>query len=284
MNRIAIVIFFAAILAGCTSMDFDSGMMEPAYRQSGMAMEAPAAYYDGGSYAEDNYVIKEGSITLKVSEGTLEAKIEELKENLEYEGAKITDINYYEYGERLQYMLTVKVPPNRFESINDMLKYVGEVKSMSVNLEDVTQQYTDLETRIKNKDIELGRLYELYNKSDDVEDLLAVEREVSRVETELELLKQQEEWLSSRIDLSTITITIYEEKPAGDQLIMPLEGLGKLFFASIAVAITIIVGLVGLLLPVAVIVGILWLVYKKLFANKKAKAKEPEHRTIPPPS
>lgn len=286
MNRIAIVFVFMALLAGCTGMLMDEGSSGVAYRENSAAM-APAAYpveSYGGDYAEESYVVKEGSITLRVPEGTLETKVEELKDDLVYEGADITDVYYNEYGERLQYVITVKVPPAKFESINDMLKEAGEVKGMSVNLEDVTQQYVDLETRIRNKEIELGRLYELYNKSDDVEDLLAVEREVSRVETDLELLKQQKDYLSSRVELSTITITIYEDKPASEQLILPLEDLGKLFFGAIAVAITLIVGLAGFLLPIAIVVGLLWFGYKKLFTKRKTGVKEPKHKKIPPPS
>ena len=283
MDRIAIVFVFVALLAGCTAMETGMGV-EPVYRQSGMAVDAPAAYPADSSYVGENYVIKEGSITLKVPEGTLESKVEDLKGDLVYQGAEITDIRYNEYGDRLQYTLTVKVPPAKFESINDMLKEAGEVKGMSVNLEDVTQQYVDLETRIRNKEIELGRLYELYNKSEDVEDLLAVEREVSRVETELELLKQQKDRLSSRVELSTIVITVYEDKPASEQLILPLEDLGKLFFGAIAVAITLVVGLAGFLLPIAIVIGLLWFGYKKLFANKTPRPKEPKHKKIPPPS
>ncbi|MFZ5501233.1 MAG: DUF4349 domain-containing protein, partial [Candidatus Micrarchaeota archaeon] len=143
MNRIAIVFVFVALLAGCTAIELGDTDAVSSYEKA-MAPAAPAAY-DGGS-ASGSYVVKEGSITLKVPEGTLEARVETLKDDLNRQGAEVTNIAYNEYGERLQYTTTIKVPPAKFESISDMLKEAGEVKGMSVSLEDVTQQYTDLET------------------------------------------------------------------------------------------------------------------------------------------
>ncbi len=261
----------------------------PSYGGTGVSKEAlapssaPAYYAD--SYEEGQYVTKEGSITIKVPEGTLQSKFDAMKGELEGEGAQTSNIVYSEYSTRKQYTLTVKVAPSKFDAISEMLKSVGEVKDMSVHLEDVTKQYTDLETRISNKEVELGRLYSLYNMSDNVSDLLQVEREVTRVETELELLKGEKQYLESRIERSTIAITLYEEKPASTQLTLPLESLGQWFFTAVAAAISLIVVGAGFLLPIALVAGILWFAYKRLFgAKKKGGPKGPEHSKIPPPS
>ncbi|MEW6035535.1 MAG: DUF4349 domain-containing protein [Candidatus Micrarchaeota archaeon] len=273
---LAFMLFFgcAGIIGTESSPSYNGGAVREAL--------APTYAAGGADYSAQKYVTKEGTITLKVPEGALESRVEGIKSDLESEGADLSNVVYNEYSDRKQYTLTVKVAPSKFESINDMLKEAGEVKGMSVQLEDVTQQYTDLDTRIKNKEVELGRLYKLYNQSDNVSDLLAVEREVTRVETELELLKGQKDYLSSRVERSTITITIYEEKPASSSLTLPLEGLAALFFTAIAAAITLIVGLAGFLLPIAVVVGLVWLAYTKL-AGKKKGPKAPEHSKIPAP-
>jgi SMC interacting uncharacterized protein involved in chromosome segregation len=252
----------------------------PSYGSGGKMMES--VDYSSAPAMMDRQIVKEGAITLKVPAGTLDTRVDELKTSLRSQGAEITDVRYNEYGERFQYTITIKVPPTKFETINEMLKQAGEVKGMSVSLEDVTEQYVDLDTRIRNKEVELSRLYDLYNKSDNVSDLLAVEKEVTRVETELELLKTTKERLSSRIERSTITIDIYEEKPAGEQLTNPLEGVGQLFFGALAAGIMVIVGLAGFLLPLIVIIVLLYLAYTRVFAKKRGP-KEPEHKKIPPP-
>ncbi len=282
MNRVVVFSLLACILMfGCMGV-----MEEGAYESGGMGMAREAlapAYPASDSYSEGQYVTKEGSMTIKVPEGTLQDRFDEMKGNLSSEGAQTSDIRYTEYGNRRQYTMVVKVAPSKFDRINEMLKGIGEVKDISVQLEDVTKQYTDLDTRIKNKEVELERLYKLYNMSDNVSDLLSVEREVTRVETELELLKQQKQYLVSKVERSTIAITIYEEKPASTQLTMPLESLGQWFFTAVAAAISLIVVAAGFLLPIALVALLLWHGYKRFFRGKKARPKQPEHSKIPEP-
>lgn len=277
-NFVVLFALVALLTAGCLGQElsgYDSGYQGVSENYRAVA-GAPA------SAADAQYVTKESDITIRVSEGTLQAKFNATRNMLRDSGAQLSGVNYNEYGDRKEYRMTVKVPPAKFDSINDQLKAVGEVKDMSVTLEDVTRQYTDLDTRIKNRELELDRLYVLYNRSDNISDLLSVEREITRVETELELLKQEKQYLVSRVELSTITVAIYEEKPATQQITPSLEGLGSLFFGALALAISVVVALAGFLLPFLLAVAALWFVYRKI-RGKEAKPRKPEHGQIPPP-
>jgi len=273
LKKLAILALFAAFLMfGCM------GLGETDTSSGGVALNRPALApaitktlsesSSSDSVSQAQYVTKTGQITIKVPEGALEDKFAQMKTKLLAEGAQMSDIRYNEYSDQKQYTLTVKVQPERFDRINEMLKTIGEVKGLSVQLEDVTKQYVELDLRIKNREIELERLYDLYNKSDNVSDLLAVEREITRVESDLEILKQEKESLVSQVERSTIAITIYEEKPAADKLTIPLEELGALFFGAMAAAITVIVGLTGFVLPLAVVFALLWFAYKKIRGKK----------------
>jgi len=287
LRNFAIIVFLAALLAfGCLGQEgsagVSSGGSDSDIRYAMTSLSGGSSESAAPAASEGQYMTKEGSITLKVAEGTLETKFSDIKDALRSEGADVSDVSYSEYGNRKQYTLTVKVAPSKFDSVNAMLQQMGEVKDLSVQLEDVTQQYVDLDTRIKNREIELERLYELYNKSTKVTDLLDVEREITRVETDLEILKQQKQYLVSKVERSTIRITAYEDKPASQQLTLSLEGLGQMFFAAMAAAVTLVVLAVGFLLPFAIVVGILWLLYKAFRGNKTAKPRQPEHSRIPP--
>jgi len=272
--RLITVMLVSALLTfGCMGVLEDGGAASVS--PSGVYREALApAQYDNaagsGAYgAAVQYVAKEGSITLKVPEGSLESSYDDMKAGLLSEGAQISDIRYSEYGDRKQYTMTVKVAPSKFESISDKLKEYGEVKDISVSLEDVTRQYVDLDTRIQNKEVELSRLYGMYNKSEKISDLLSVERELTRVATELELLKGQKQYLDSRVLRSTIAISLYEEKPATSQLTNPLENLGALFFGALAAAITLMVVAAGFLLPLALALGLLYIAVARLWKKKQ---------------
>jgi len=263
-----VMLLLAVGLFGCLGIGENTGFDGTSSRDSGFAAApsmAPNPIYGvaGSGASNGQYVTKAGTISIRVPEGTLKAKFEDMQAKLKSGGAELGDITYNEYSDRKTYSLTVKVVPDKFESMLTTLQTVGEVKDLSVSLEDVTKQYTDLDIRIKNKEIELKRLQDLYDRAANVSDLLGVESELSRVETELELLKQSKDYLTSRIQKSTINITLYEETPATQQFTVSLEGLAGLFFGAMAAAVMLVVGSIGFLLPLVVVLALLWFVYKK---------------------
>ncbi len=277
MKALGAFIILAVLLFGClgTQTSSSQAMLEKA--------QVSPAYAPGGGTAAGQVVTQEGFITLKVPEGTLEQSFSQMKSTLDGQGAQTSDISYNEYSDRKQYTLTVKVPPSKFDAISNALKGMGEVKDMSVQLQDVTRQYNDLDTQITNKQLELQRLQALYNQSENVSDLLAVETQLTRVQTELDSLQQQKQVLVSQVELSTIVITMYEDKPATSQLSLSLESLGAMFFGALAAAITLLVLAVGFLIPIAIVAGALWLAYKAVFGTKRGGPRPPEHKKIPPP-
>ncbi len=275
LKTLGAFIILSLLLFGCigtqssTSGAMLKAQVSPAY--------APAP---GGT---GQVVTQQGYITLRVPEGTLEQRFSDMKTALENQGAQTSDIAYNEYSDRKQYSITVKVPPSKFDDINTALKGMGEVKGMSVQLQDVTQQYNDLDTQISNKQIELQRLQALYNQSANVSDLLAVESQLTRVQTELDSLQQQKQALVSQVEMSTIVITMYEDTPATSQLSLSLEGLGSMFFGALAAAITLLVLAVGFLIPIAIVAVVIWAAYMAVAGRKKGGPKPPEHKKIPPP-
>ncbi len=258
------------MLFGCMGLDGTSTSFAPSTQSKsgataaypGMPVSEVAPMVPSAAPYPDQLVTKISSATVKVPEKTLEARYQGLRSMLGSEGAQVADVQYNEYSDRIQYSITVKVPPTRFESILAKLKDYGEVKDLSVSVEDVTKQYTDLNTRIRNKEIELERLQSLYDASGNISDLLQVERELARVESELELLKGEKQYLESRIAKSTITIRIYEEKPATTSLGVTFDSLAQAFFGAMAGAVMIIAISAGFLLPGIIVILVSWFIWK----------------------
>ena len=255
-----------------------SGALTP----SESAPSAPNA----GSGTSSNlvYQTKEGSITLKVPEATLETKLSDVKAMLANNGATVQDIRYYESDTRKEYDVTIKVDPSKFDTITTKLADYGTVKDLSVSIADVTKQYQDLDTQINNSQIELDRLTSLYNRTDNISDLLDIEREITRVETNLDMLKGEKQYLVSRIEKASITIVIYEDKPASTQLTLPLEGIGALFFGALGAALTLLVLAAGFLVPIAIVIWAIWWIFKKIRGGGgSSRPRKSEHSQIPPP-
>ncbi len=106
---------------------------------------------------------------------------------------------------------TVRVPVERFDSFVASVIRFGEVQQNHVDSQDVTQEYYDLDARITNKQQEEKRLQKHLDESTGkLEDILAVEREITRVRGEIEQAQGRIRYLGNLASLSTVTITATE--------------------------------------------------------------------------
>lgn len=108
--------------------------------------------------------------------------------------------------------ITVRVPRERFEDALAAIEKVGDVLHRDVTAEDVTDQYTDLEIRIKNARAMQTRLKQLLEKAA-VKEALDIEKELARVTEELELMEGKLKLLKDKIAYSTITV-VFEGRGA----------------------------------------------------------------------
>jgi hypothetical protein len=99
-----------------------------------------------------------------------------------------------------------------------------------VNVRDVTEQYADLEIRLKNAEAVRQRLEALLAKAGKVEDALAVERELERITQAIEQMKGRLRLLSELVAFSTITAN-FQARPrdqVGSETRLPFPWLGEL--------------------------------------------------------
>jgi|GEM_PF-2667017 hypothetical protein len=221
-------------------------------------------------YDEGSKVIKSGSINIEVPSNTIESKYEELTAKLKLKKVEIVDLQYSEYTYEKRYSLTIKVLPDEFDSIVDDVKTIGAIKSANTNIEDVTEQYTDIERRIAHKEIQLNRLYELYNQTGTVTELLELEREISRVEYEYESLIANKLYYDKKIDKSTIVIYLTEKKFETESTIEDtFSSLIPLFLTTLSFGLMFIIGSIGFLIPFLIIVILVKIIWD--YTPKKSK-------------
>lgn len=103
--------------------------------------------------------------------------------------------------------LVIRVPASKFEDILKRIEKLGDVLHRNVAAEDVTEQYMDVEVRLKNARAVRDRLQALLEKATKVEESLAIEKELTRVGTEIETLEGKLKYLKDRVAFSTITVT-----------------------------------------------------------------------------
>lgn len=106
--------------------------------------------------------------------------------------------------------ITLRVPQQKYAATLDAICKLGRLLSKSEEGEDVTEEYVDLQSRLRNLKREEEAFLTVLGKSSRITDILAVERELSRVRGEIETSEGRIKYLRDRIDLATITVSLSE--------------------------------------------------------------------------
>jgi hypothetical protein len=107
----------------------------------------------------------------------------------------------------------LRVPVDEFEDFVQAVAGLGVPQKNSTDSQDVTEEYYDLDTRIKNKKVEEERLRKHLDQSTGkLDEILAVERELSRVRGEIEQQEGRLRLLANLAALTSVTVTIQEIK------------------------------------------------------------------------
>ncbi len=102
--------------------------------------------------------------------------------------------------------IVFRVPVGRFHALLAKFEALGEVASRRVNARDVTQRYSDIKVRLEAAKAVLERLKALLAKAKNVQESLAIERQMARVIVKIERFKGQLKYLRHHASLSTISL------------------------------------------------------------------------------
>ncbi len=166
--------------------------------------------------------------------------------------------------------MVLRIPQAEFENTLAGIKAIGTVKSASTQGEDVTEQYVDLQAQKTSYQNQLAQYNVIMKQSTRVEDIIKVQEQIDRVQTELNRLEGQLKYLNSRIDLSTISVSLQEPEPVGGDT-------GHNFVATINEGIAGFFGMIDALIvlfftliPIIILGGIGYAIYRWKKGNKPA--------------
>lgn len=105
--------------------------------------------------------------------------------------------------------LVIRVPAAQFNQVMEAIRAVGtRVTQEKTTGQDVTEEFIDLEARIKNQKALEAQFIEIMKRAGKVEDALSVQRELAEVRTEIEKLEGRRRFLENQASLSTINVTL----------------------------------------------------------------------------
>lgn len=161
--------------------------------------------------ALERKIIKEGEIDFQTSDinetkSTINRVVSELDGYISKEEAA-------DYSGRLEHHLTIRIPATKFDSLLIRISSnIIKLDRKSINVLDVTAEFIDVEARVKTKKELQNRYKEILQKANKVEEILAVEKEMSLLGTVIESLEGQMKYMKDRIAYSTLNVTYYEKR------------------------------------------------------------------------
>jgi hypothetical protein len=291
---IALIVVCIAIVAaaGCmgfptagfdpssTSQDMSNGRLQSeskvAYSGNPASMPVPTGTpAQSGSVTSgiETKIIKTAYLTIEVID--VPGSVETLKNLASQKGGYVSSTNIQKnYNDHLSGSVILRVPAAEFENTLTGVKAIGTVKSVSSQGQDVTEEYVDLQAQKISYQNQLTQYNEIMKKAVKVEDVITVQQQIDRVQTELNRLEGRLKYLDSRIDLSTITVNLQEPEPVGGEtghnFISTInEGIAG-FFGMIDAIIIILFTL----LPLIIIGGAGYAIYRWRKGRKGAAPPE----------
>lgn len=225
-------VFLGACAQAASDMSFEMDASEPydEYEmvEESMPAEGVGAYDDAESsrsytsgtgenaVAAERMVIYNADMEIAVEDPV--STMDTIIEMANAAGGFVVYSNVYQYssstGSPLQRAnLTVRVPAGDLDSVMDAIIELTpdpkeDVLSKNVSGQDVTSEYTDLESRLRNLEAAEEALVKLMDQAADTEDVLDVFDELTYYRGEIETVKGRMKYLEESVALSSITIQI----------------------------------------------------------------------------
>lgn len=212
-------VFFGSVLTlllviscGTEKSNKNIAMMEAASFDA--AAPPPPTANRSGSVAEvdatiERKIIKSGELRFQTRDL---AETEKLVLNIVSElGGYISNNNTYSSDDRTTQNITVRVPAEKFD---DLLERVSEnarkIDYRNIHSQDVTEEFIDIEARLRTKKDLERRYLELLKKATRVEELVAIEKEIGTLRGEIESIEGRLKYLNNQVNMSTLTIDFYQ--------------------------------------------------------------------------
>ena len=210
-------------------------------------------------------VVKTATLTLDVKRGRLDDVYSSVLGTVESVGGFVASSNQ----SKGRAQLTMRIPASRFESSIATLRAFGKVTNESVTGEDVTAQFVDLESRIRNLRTQEVVLLDLMRQARTIQDSIAVQSQLSGVTVQIEQLEGQRRLLDDQSSFGTLTLGLAVVGVAAADPSEPSTLSGAWTDATNA-ALAVIAGtlvVLGVLVPLAMIAAVIgvpvWLVMRR---------------------
>lgn len=218
--RLLLLILSFFVLFSCEESNYDQLETSETYEYDNFGRADKSFNYESGSNIQGNAVpLKKPKAPQKIIKtGNLRFETQDLDKTHQKIVAAVREANGYvqkdNTGKKYNshyHNLTIRIPSENFDNvlqaISDGVAYFEE---KTISQRDVTEEFVDLNARLKAKRTLEKRYLELLSKAQNVKEMLEIERELSKIREEIEAREGRLQYLQSQVSESTITIYFYK--------------------------------------------------------------------------
>ncbi len=304
-KMLVLFVLLALSLAACGGAAEEAQVMEverlvseeaapaeaPAYEEEALGIAADTVDQsfesDGQTdIPQQRLIIRTADMSLVVTD-TADA-MKRIAAMAEQNGGWVVNSNVFQYDENaMSGNITIRVPAEGFNSALEALQAMAvEVQSINTSGQDVTEEYVDLSSRLANLEATAERVRGFLDETENVEEALAVNQELSRLEGEIEVIKGRMKYLSESAAFSTISVQLTPDvlaqpiETGGWQPLVVLREAIETLVAALQSLINLLIWLVIVIAPLLLLVLlpvalIIWFVRRR----KRKTAPAPEQET-----
>lgn len=154
-------------------------------------------------------LIKRGNVRFEVKD--LNEKEKVVKQLTQQFKGYLSNEETQTFGDRIEYSFTVRLPAHRFNDfLEELSSGVTYFDKKNITVDDVTEQFLDIEARLKTKKALEERYANLLSKARNVSEILEIERELNKVRADVESMEGRLKYLSDQVAFSTLEIAFYK--------------------------------------------------------------------------
>ncbi|HEX8598452.1 MAG TPA: DUF4349 domain-containing protein [Chloroflexia bacterium] len=158
----------------------------------------------------DRMIIRSATLQLRVKD--VSAGMDAIRNVVGGHAGYVTGSESRQEGDYTVGTMTVQVPAAQFDGAMSQLRTLGiKVLNENVTSSDVTEEFTDLNSQLRNLRATESRILELMNRAEAIGDILSLDRELRGIQGEIERIQGRVNYLGKRAEMSTITVSLYPE-------------------------------------------------------------------------
>lgn len=248
-------------------------------------------YFDISGQIEENNQIKDRKIEYfyeyTIETTTYDDDYKKLSELTRKYKGYIDSSDFYmdrRYDDKIDlrsYHVIIKIPRDTSADFAKDLTKIGKINNISQSSNDLTKDYKDVNLRLETKKKELDKLNQLMEKSENIEETMAISQRILEVESEIDQINSNLRDLDQRVAYNTFTIflrEVYDYNDISKNNPRFGERISEAFGNSIGIFLNSIMDLLVIMVsywPILVIL-ILIIILIVRFRKKKNKTKKSE--------